>query len=260
MAEQLGFHERSRQRRTVDLDERLRGPRARGVDGVGQETFAGAGLAGEQHGRRLVQRRDLAGTLEHRLHRARLPHQSLEADVGRGATAVVGQLLLQETRLAGAVGEQLQLFQIHGLLDVVERAELHRFHGTCDRAVGGQHDHRDHRVERADPLEQIEPAHAGQPHVGEDDIRLQGGEQLQRLLPGARHLRLVAVVRQERLGGARQRLLVVHDQHGRAAHATLRAGRGGGATSPLALGSQIRTVVPRPTVLAMSSRPPASST
>src|SRR2546430_12117234 len=33
VAEQLGFHERGRQRRTVDLDERLGGPRARGVDG-----------------------------------------------------------------------------------------------------------------------------------------------------------------------------------------------------------------------------------
>ena len=228
------------------------------MDRASQETLAGAGFAGEQHRRRLVERRDLSGPLEHRVHGARLAHQSFEADVRRGATAVVGQLLLQETRLTRAVGEQFQLLQVHRFLDVVEGAELHRFHGALDRAVGRQHDHRDHGIERADPLEQIEPAHPGQPDVGEDDVRLQGGEQLERLLPRACHLRLVAVVGQERLGGARQRLLVVHDQHGRAAHAILRAGWG--ATSPLAMGSQIRTVVPRPTVLAMSSRPPASST
>ena len=228
------------------------------MDRASQEAFPGTGLAGEQHGRCLVQRRDLPGPLEHRLHRARLPHQAVEADVGRGATAVIGQLLLQETRLAGAVGEQLQLLQVHRLLDVVEGAELDRFHGPLDRAVGRQHDDGDHRIERMDPLEQIEPTHPRQPDVGEHDVGLQSGEQVQRLLPRARHLRLIAVVGEECLGGSRQRLLVVHDQHGRAAHAILRTGWG--ATSPLALGSQIRTVVPRPSVLVMSSRPPASST
>src|SRR5205807_7466654 len=107
VAEQLGFHERGRQRRAVDLDERLCRSRARGVDRAGQETLAGAGLTGEQYGRRLVERRDLPGPLEHRLHRPRLPHQPLEADVRGGTTTVVGQLLLEQARLAGAVGEQL---------------------------------------------------------------------------------------------------------------------------------------------------------
>src|SRR2546426_9523006 len=88
-------------------------------------------------------------------------------------------------------------------------------------------------------------------------VRLQPFEQLQRLLPGARHLRLIAVVGQKRLGRPCQRVLVVDDQDRRAAHARLRTGSG--ATSPLATGSQRRTVVPRPTVLTISNRPPASS-
>src|SRR5205807_5520859 len=120
------------------------------------------------------------------------------------------------------------------------------------------HDHRDYGIERPDALEQIEPAHSGQAHVGEDDVRLQDGEQRERFLPGPRHLGFIAMVGQERLGGPGQRLLVVDYEHGGAAHAMLRAGWG--ATSPLAVGSQMRTVVPRPRVLVMSSRPPASST
>src|SRR2546426_4460896 len=64
------------------------------------------------------------------------------------------------------------------------------------------------------------------------------------------------------------RSLVVDDQHGRAAHARWRTGgwvaagdaAAAGAGSPPATGSTMRTVVPRPTVLAISSRPPASST
>src|SRR6184192_1843204 len=65
----------------------------------------------------------------------------------------------RETRLTGAVGEQLQLLQVHRLLDVVEGAELDRFHGPLDRAVGRQHDDGDHRIERMDSLEQIESTH-----------------------------------------------------------------------------------------------------
>src|SRR5204863_3443381 len=90
------------------------------------------------------------------------------------------------------------------------------------------------------------------------NVRLQGLEQLQRLLARARHLGLIAVIGQERLGRPRQRVLVVDDEDGGAAHARLPCGAG--AVSRLATGSQIRTVVPRPTTLVISNRPPASST
>src|SRR3989441_5373121 len=43
-------------------------------------------------------------------------------------------------------------------------------------------------------------------------IGLEALDQLERLLPGARHLRLIAVVGQEGLGGARQCVLVVDDR------------------------------------------------
>src|SRR3989449_865356 len=160
------------------------------MQGAGHQAFAGARLTGEEHGWYLVQRGDLARPLEHRADGRRVAQHSLEPDVPGGAPAVVGQLLLQQAVFARPVGQQPQLLQIDRFLDVVERAKLHGLHRPLDRAVGRQHDHRDYRIELADPLEEIEPAHAGEPNVREDDIGLEALDQLERLLPGAHHLRL----------------------------------------------------------------------
>src|SRR2546422_176383 len=142
------------------------------MQGAGHQAFAGARLTGEEHGWYLVQRGDLARPLEHRADGRRVAQHSLEPDVPGGAPAVVGQLLLQQAVFARPVGQQPQLLQIDRFLDVVERAKLHGLHRPLDRAVGRQHDHRDYRIELADPLEEIEPAHAGEPNVREDDIGL----------------------------------------------------------------------------------------
>src|SRR5205814_8736828 len=48
MAEELALEERLRQRRTVDGDEGLAGPRARRVDAARHQLLAGAGLALDQ--------------------------------------------------------------------------------------------------------------------------------------------------------------------------------------------------------------------
>ena len=50
VAEQLALDEARGQGRAVDLDQRLTGPPARGVDGPGDQLLAGAGLAGDEHG------------------------------------------------------------------------------------------------------------------------------------------------------------------------------------------------------------------
>src|ERR1700694_538996 len=92
------------------------------------------------------------------------------------------------------------------------------------------------------------PLMPGGRDVAKYHVRLHAGEQLERLLSGARDRRLVAVVREVSLGGSRQGVFVIEDQHSGSAHA------------PFATGSQIRTVVPRGTTLAISRRPPASST
>ena len=50
MAEQLAFHQASRQCRAVDLDQRLVAPLAGGMNGPGDQFFARARLAADQHG------------------------------------------------------------------------------------------------------------------------------------------------------------------------------------------------------------------
>ena len=233
------------------------------MDRAREEPLAGAGLAREQHRGRVRQLGELAGPLEDGPGGGRLSHHGRESDVLGGPATIVGKLLLELAVLARAVGQELQLLQIHGLLDVVEGTELHRLHRAFDRAVGGQHDDREDGIELADPLQEIDPAHPRQPNVREHDIRLQALEQLEGLLTRARDFGLVAVVQQKGFGGPGKGLFVVDDQDGGAVHAGCRAAAGAGVRAGVAspaLGSQIRTVVPCATTLVMLSRPPVSST
>src|SRR4029077_16291943 len=117
--------------------------------------------------------------------------------------------------------------------------------------------------ELPESFQKVDAAHPRQPDIREHDVGLQALEELEGLLAGARDLGLVPVIREKRLGRPGERLLVVDDEDGGAVHASWRAGAEDGAGAALAspaLGSQIRTVVPRPTTLLMLSRPPVSST
>ena len=65
VAEQLGLHQRRRQGGAIHLDEGLGRARAGRVNGAGHESLPGAGFAGDEHRRGLVQRGDLPGLLQH---------------------------------------------------------------------------------------------------------------------------------------------------------------------------------------------------
>ena len=57
-----------------------------GVNGAGHQALAGAGLAGDEDRRRLVERRDLAGLLQHGPNRGRFADHAREAaHLGRPA-------------------------------------------------------------------------------------------------------------------------------------------------------------------------------
>ena len=66
MAEQLGFEQGWRQRRTVDADQRCLAPWALPVQGQGHQLLAGAAFAEDQHGKR--PRRQLGDALAQGLH------------------------------------------------------------------------------------------------------------------------------------------------------------------------------------------------
>src|SRR6266576_2280579 len=97
--------------------------RTGGVNGVRQDPLAGARLAGQQYGRRVLQCRDLARPLEHRPDGGRVADHGCKPDIPSRAAAVVLQLLLEEAVLPCPVGQELQLLQVHRLLDIVEGAE-----------------------------------------------------------------------------------------------------------------------------------------
>src|SRR3989475_10482694 len=91
VTEQLGLHEGRRQGRAVDLDERLHGAGAGGVNGTGQETLAGARLARQEYRRVPVPRGDLARPLEHRADDRRLPQHGGGPHGPRPPPALIGQ-------------------------------------------------------------------------------------------------------------------------------------------------------------------------
>jgi hypothetical protein len=125
--------------------------------------------------------------------------------------------------LAGAVGQELQLLEINRLLQVVEGAQLHRLDRAFDRAMGGHDDHRHRRVEFADPAQQVDAAHPGQAHVGEDHVRPQLLEHAERTLGVSGNLGLVPRLGKESPNRARERPLVIHDENAWSAHAPLPA-------------------------------------
>ena len=193
-------------------------PRAGCVKGAGHQSLAGAGFAGDEHRRRLVQRGNLPDLLHHRRQRRGAPQDPGEGHLAGRPASIVGELLLHQRGFAGPVGQQLQLLQIHRLLHVVEGAELDRLDRALDGAVRGHDDDRDGGIELADPSEQLDAAHAGKAHIGEHHIGPEALDQLLGPFSIAGDLRLVPCLRQEGLDRARERALIVDDEHGRPTH------------------------------------------
>src|SRR4029079_18969830 len=90
----------------------------------------------------------------------------------------------------------------------------------------------------------FDTVHSGEPNIAEHHVGMHGRQKLQRLLRVTPDLAFVAVLGEECLHRACEVALVVNDEDGRAVH----------------WGSQIVTVVPSPTRLVRSRRPPCCST
>ena len=70
-------------------------------------------------------------------------------------------LLDQRPPLRDAVHQKQELFELHGLGDVVQGAGLHRVHGRLDRPVGRDDDDVDLGIDPLDRLEDLHPVHPG---------------------------------------------------------------------------------------------------
>ena len=165
MAEELALDQLLGNGRAVDLHERPRAAEALVVDVAGHELLARAVLAEDQHPP--VGRRRLGDVRAQRVQDRALPHHDpavldllLEGAVLRLQLALAQRVLDHEQRLLE--GERL--------LDEVLRAHAHGLDRGLDGAVAGDDDHRHLGVERADAGQDLEPVHAGQPHVEEEQV------------------------------------------------------------------------------------------
>jgi hypothetical protein len=108
-------------------------------------------------------------------------------------------LLHQAVVLQGPGDGHQQFLVFKGLEDVVEGAGLHGGHRLFHGAEGGHHDHRQVRVEAFDLPQQFDAVHLGHLHVGEDEVHIVVGGELQGLLPPRRGEHLIALLSQEGL-------------------------------------------------------------
>ena len=218
VAEQLRLHERLRDGRDVDGDERRVLALAPAVDRARHQLLARAALAGDEHGG--GRRRDLRDQLVEARHLGMPAHQPLEPDGGLGAAAGEGRaqrddLALEVALFQHAVREADDLIHLERLDQVVVRAALERLHRRAHVAHrgGDHHDHR--RVERLDARQDVHAGLARHTLVEHDQVDLALRENLQRggAVLGLEHLARLLEDGADRRPHA---LLVVHHEDGAA--------------------------------------------
>ena len=218
--------------------------------------LAGAALALQQHGG--ARRGDLLHNVKNLLHRRRLADDVFQAELGV-------ELLVQrnifhfELLLAQRAGDaHFQLINLQTTLgDVVVRAALHGLDRDFFRTVGGHQDADRRFGQRFGARDELHAVLVGQAKIREHHVEVFAFEQAERGLRVFGHINIVTIFERGAQSVAR-RLFIVHNQqgglfgHGFASGIWAASRRGLRSCS----GSQIRKVVPRPSRLSSSMRPP----
>ena len=122
-----------------DLDERHVALGAAVMDRARDHLLAGARLAGDEHG--ALRLRDELGALNHFLHGAASPDDAVLVEFGAALADQVLALRSQALVFERVADQREQLFDLERLLQVVQRAELHRLDRAFDRRVRRHHQH-----------------------------------------------------------------------------------------------------------------------
>ena len=137
----------------------------------GNEFFAGARFAGDQHGG--IRLRQPADRPKHFLHRRRLT-ENFRLFGSDDAVRRNG------VRFRGRAADQRQrMIDIEGLRKVFERAALERCDSAVEIGVGRHDDHRHLRITLLDLIEKHEPRLARHADVGDEHLRLADRQRLQ---------------------------------------------------------------------------------
>ena len=178
VAEQLRLEQRLGDRRAVDLDERHVALRAAVVNGARDELLAGAGLAGDEH--RALGIGDALGPADDLLHRPAAADDAVVVELFVALAAQVAVLGAQPLVIERAADDDQQLVDLERLLQVVERAELHRLDRALDRGVRGHHQDLGPLAlgRRADVLaDQVEAAQLRHDVVDDEEVERPLGQQ-----------------------------------------------------------------------------------
>ncbi len=179
MPEELALEQVLRNGGAVESDERLFGPRALVVQGLGDELLARAALTGHQH--RRLERRHHADRPEDLLHARRVADDVVRTVATPDFPAQVLELGVARGVPRGTLDDDQELFDVEGLGHVVERAELHGGDRRLDGLGRRQHQHRHPLILLLDALEHDEAVDPRHEHVEEHEIGLHLSQHLERL-------------------------------------------------------------------------------
>ena len=248
MTEELGLQQVLGNGAAVHRHEGLGAAVALAVNVPGHELLAGATLAADQHAGLGVRHldREIEDPLQDRAvtDDGALPAASPQL---RPKPPVLAreQLLLQ-----GLLHHQADLVDLEGLGDVVVGPLLHGRNGGIGARKGGNHHHHGLRRDIAHAVQQLQPVSLGHLHVRDDQIEVAVLDAQKRTLDVTGRRDLVALPPKEDLEELLHAALVVDDEDpalGRHARSS-------------ACGSQMRNLVPTPSVLSSCKLPPWPST
>ena len=210
------------------------------------ELLAGARLAGEEHG--AVAPRDALHEREHRAQRRVVGDDVVGRVEARQARVHHRMLAREPPLLPRAAHEHVDLRHPVRLGEVVVGAELHRADRAVDRRVPRDDDDLGGRRILPHRAQHLEAVHRGHQDVEERDVEALRAQRVERRA-AIRALRHVAAALDEELRehGAQMRLVLRHEHFDP---------RGLVHAAPGANGSRTRKVLPRPTALSTSMRPP----
>ena len=177
VAEEGGFEQLGGDGAGVDRDEGLVAAWRVGVDGLGDQLFAGAAFALDQD--RRAAGRDLRDEVEEAQHVV-----AFADDVVEGVALLEGALEVDDLLFGGGaadggadVGEQLLV--VPGLLDEVGGARADGVDHIPYSPVGGDHDDRQLRRDALDAGQKVDAAFAGQSEIEQQKVVGAAGEHVE---------------------------------------------------------------------------------
>jgi len=181
------------------------------MDRLGHDFLAGPALALDKD--RRIRRRDSPHQPDHFLDGGILSDYALDLEGAFQAPLQELIFLLQVREFRRLGHSRHEFLAIGRLLEVVERARLHRLHDAVGRAVRGQHHHLAGRIGAAHFREQLLARHPRHHEVRQHDVETRQRQQLDRALADRSLFDCESLFAQRVRGDLAFEVVVFNDQH-----------------------------------------------